>query len=471
LEKRLRAVRHGWAAAPEKATGSDPVITDFPSLTNWARRFQAAEFLPSRLARGTMWLTGAAVVWQGMTLVSWIVVARFIGKTSFGEFNMILNTVTMLGIFAGLGLGLTATKYVAELRETDKERTGRLVAFTTVMAFVSSGILSLLFYFSAPYLAASVLKAPHLVWELRISCGLLCFNALLGSQTGTLTGFEAFKSVAKVSLIRGLLIFPLVAGGAYWGGVRGALTGQVIAVMIAWLGNWILVRQETRRQGIVVSYHSLSREWPVLWKFALPSVLGGAIISPVMWAAQTLLVRQPHGYAEMGIFSAAYQWCLALIFLPKIIGQTVTPIMSNSLGLGKDDSVRQLLFQSLLIISLMVLLPALVIASFSPWIMAQYGESFREGWPTLIFCLVTAVFIGMATPVATILAASEKMWIGFLMNLGWAIVFLSITAGLLKWGALGLSISYALAYLAYTIWSGYVYVKFLKSGHQKLWLL
>src|ERR1022692_3038167 len=41
---------------------------------------------------------------------------------------MIQSTVGMLGIFAGLGLGITATKYVAELRSHDPERAGRIIA-------------------------------------------------------------------------------------------------------------------------------------------------------------------------------------------------------------------------------------------------------------------------------------------------------------------------------------------------------
>ncbi|NOZ40854.1 MAG: oligosaccharide flippase family protein [Planctomycetes bacterium] len=71
-----------------------------------------------------------AVISRGLMLVASILVARMLGKTVYGELGMIRSTVGMFGVFAGFGLGLTATKHVAEFRESDPERAGRIVGFT-----------------------------------------------------------------------------------------------------------------------------------------------------------------------------------------------------------------------------------------------------------------------------------------------------------------------------------------------------
>ena len=123
----------------------------------------------------------------------------------------------MFGIFAGLGLGLTTTKYVAELRATDSDRAGRIIGLPQPCA-ISGGLIALGLILFAPFLAVSILHAPHLVTELRIGSLLLFLNALNGVQTGTLAGFEAFKLIAKANLWQGLLTFPLEIGGVIeWG--------------------------------------------------------------------------------------------------------------------------------------------------------------------------------------------------------------------------------------------------------------
>src|SRR5216683_7526188 len=76
-----------------------------------------------RLARGAFWSLVGTVLSRGLGLAAGIFVARTLGKEGFGQFGIIRGTVEMFGIFAGFGLGLTATKYVAELRQTDRQRT------------------------------------------------------------------------------------------------------------------------------------------------------------------------------------------------------------------------------------------------------------------------------------------------------------------------------------------------------------
>jgi O-antigen/teichoic acid export membrane protein len=57
-----------------------------------------------------------------------------LGKTGYGELGMIQTTVGMFGVFAGFGLGVTATKHVAEFRRSDPARAGRIIGLSSVFA-------------------------------------------------------------------------------------------------------------------------------------------------------------------------------------------------------------------------------------------------------------------------------------------------------------------------------------------------
>ena len=74
---------------------------------------------------------------RGLTLASSVVAGRLLGTTGFGEIGMIQSTQGLFGIVAGAGLGLAATKFVAEFRSTDSAKTGRCATLATTIASVS----------------------------------------------------------------------------------------------------------------------------------------------------------------------------------------------------------------------------------------------------------------------------------------------------------------------------------------------
>jgi len=422
-----------------------------PILKRYTARIEASP-LGYRLAKGAFWSLTGSLISRGLGLISLILVARMLGKEGFGELGIIQNTVGMFGTFAGFGMGLTATKYIAEFKIKDPAKAGRIMSLSDLVAIITGGIISIALVVFAPWLAKNTLAAPHLSRYLQLSGGLLFLSALNGAQTGALAGFEAFKTIAQVSLWSGITAFPLMVGGVYIAGLEGAVWGLLASMGINWLLNHIALRTEARKAKIPFSYQGCMQEWKVVWTFSLPSVLTGAMVGPVNWACSAMLVNQPNGYAEMGIFNAANQWYAMLLFLPSLLGNIVLPVLSERLG---QNDTKQSLKTLILVIKINALLvmPFVLLASIaSPYIMSLYGESFRSGWSTLIVVLLTSGLLAIQTPVGQIIIASDRMWLGFAMNTGWALVFIAGTLLLIDTGSMGLATARMLSYIAHTIW-------------------
>ena len=406
-----------------------------------------------RLARGVFWSITGSVISRGLMLCATVLVARMLGKTGYGELGMIQSTVGMLGVFAGFGLGVTATKYVSEFCRSDPERAGRIIGLSGLFALGTGGIMALGLFIFAPWLAEHTINAPHLTGVLRVGALLLFVNALNGAQTGALAGFEAFQTIARVNLIIGLISFPVLVFGAYFGGLVGVVWALAINLCFNWLLNHLALRKEARRYGIPFSLRDCGREWSVLWKFSLPAVLAGSMVGPVNWVCSAILVNRHDGYEEMGIFNAANQWYALLLFLPGIFGSVVLPILSDQWG--QNNTRRSVKTMILAIkINLLTVIPLVLVASLvSPYIMSLYGEAFVEGWPTLVVVLITAGLLAIQEPVGQIIAASGKMWIGFAMNTGWGLVVITSTLLLVDYGALGLAIARMLSYIVHAVWT------------------
>jgi len=420
-----------------------------------------------RLAKGTLWSMAGAVISRGLMLCAMVLVARMLGKTVYGELGMIQSTVGMFGIFAGFGLGLTATKHVAEFRQKNPERAGRIIGLSWLVATVTGSLMALGLFIFAPWLAEHTINAPHLAVVLRIAALILFINALNGAQTGALSGFEAFKTIAYINLFVGLISFPILVGGAYFGGLTGAVLALAINLGVNCLLNHLALRKEFCRYKVPFTFRKCGRELSILWKFSLPAVLAGSLVGPVNWICNALLVNQPDGYGEMGIYSAANQWYAILLFLPGVLGSVVLPVLSERLG--QKDAKQSLKTMALAIkVNALFVLPLVLIVSIaSPYIMSLYGEGFRSGWPTLVVVLLTTGVLAVQTPVGQIIAASGKMWLGFAMNAGWALLFIVSTLLLIDLGSLGLATARLFSYIVHATWTFGFAIWMLRKGARK----
>lgn len=409
-----------------------------------------------RVAKGAFWSMAGAVISRGLMLIASIFVARMLGKTGFGELGMIQSTVGMFGVFAGFGLGMTATKYVAEFRRSNPARAGRIISLSALVAIGTGGLMALGLFIFSPWLAEHTINAPHLAGVLRISALVLFISALNGAQTGALAGLEAFKTIAYVNLFIGLISFPVLVGGVYFGGLTGAVWALVINLFFNWLLNHLALRKEARRYKIPLVYNDCGRELSVLWKFSLPAVLAGSMVVPAYWVCNAMLVNEPDGYGEMGIFNAANQWYTILLFLPGLLGQVALPILSSLSDESTSQQYRKVLKINLLMnisITLLTVFPLFLLAHL---IMSAYGPTFEHGARVFRVMAFSSVLTAANTIIAQAIISKGKMWIGFTFNFLWAIVLVLITSLLLYmgYGAYGLAWAILIAYLLHTIWQG-----------------
>lgn len=414
-------------------------------------QLQASE-VAYRLARGTFWVLLGMIVSRGLFLLSSILAARILGIQPFGELGIVRNTMEMLGVLAGLGLGVTTTKYVAEYRSACPRRAGHLIAIANLTACGMGGLLAIILVVTAPSLADAFLNAPDLAGPLRAAAPLLVLNALAGAQTGSLAGFEAFRQIARVNLWAGLASGLLLPVGAALGGVGGAIGGLTAAALLQCLLNRAALAATAAQSGVAITLRDSWRELYVLSKFSLPATLSSVLVAPVTWLCGSLLVQCPGGYREFAVFTAANQWFLVLTYVPAAVLAAILPILSS--GSLRHDAQRlgRFLRGAVAANAAIVVPAAMAGAALSPQIMQSYGPEFSLEGPTLVSVLMTAAVAALLQPVAQLIAATGRMWLGLAMNLGWALLFLLGTHLLLPWGGYGLAVARLAAYLVHSLW-------------------
>lgn len=409
--------------------------------------------LHTRYINGAVWSVLSAVASSGINLLAMIVLARILGKESYGQLAVIQSTLVMAGVFAGIGLSSTATRYVAELRKSAPARLGNLLYLLERITAYVAAALTLLITLCSSNLASDVLGEDSIGPLLAFAVISVFFASLDSLYKGILLGLEEIKTFAIASSIGSLLTAPiLIIGGITYG-----LVGVTCAISVGALLQFAISRYFTYKRlmahQISIRKNADSSEWQALKDFALPSFLAGLLYPFVYWISNVLLVRTSHGFAEMALLGIAMQWYNAIMFLPNYGGRIVLPILT-SIHVDQKNSDIVAVIKLGVIANLLVTIPvSLGVVLLSKIIMTTYGSSFIEGWPVLaLAALIAAIVVGIA-PVGQYLAAVNRMWVGLVMNFAWALVFLLSTVVLVPFGAIGILGSFGIAYVAHGLWS------------------
>ncbi len=391
-------------------------------LHKFYQRIEASP-LGYRLAKGAFWSLAGSLISRGLGLLSAILVGRMLGKQEYGELGIIQNTIGMFGTLAGFGMGLTANKYVAEFKRTDPARAGRIIALASATAWISSGIMAVVLVACGPWLAAKTLAAPQLGGLLQIGALLLLFSGVNGAQTGALSGFEAFKRIAQINLISGLLTFPLMVIGAWKWGVTGAVWGLIGSQLANCVMCFFAVRVESTRCQISPHYAGCFSDLRLFWSFSLPAVLTGIVGNLVSWGASALVVNQAGGYGDMGIYNAA----LRVKLLPEaFLGMLVAPmlpILSESFGKGDRSTFQRTLLFNFVLATLIIVPVSLVQTAAPALTMMPFGAEYQGRLVIVQWLMLQAVLYALMFPMSNILISMGAMWFNWIVVVLYSLIF------------------------------------------------
>jgi O-antigen/teichoic acid export membrane protein len=349
-------------------------------------------------------------------MVANVACARLLGVSRFGELAIVLSTVNLFTTLVAGGLTMTATKFVAEHRDTDPHSAGKVIGLSTATSFVS-GMAPMAFILPlAPWLSRVVLKASGLSSALILGGVVMFFGALNGSQIGALSGFESFKQIALGSLIRGIGTFLFVTFGALLGGIAGALLGYIATGAATFLFYQRIIRRECALRRIRISYSFDRNDLRLLWRFTLPVLLTSLSFSPALWWSNILLARAS-GYSEAGVFNAVFQWSMFIGFFSSAVSNTALPMLSSIRAERDVTKYKRCLAINFLMAAVPAIVMAVPVAMGARFIVALYGPAFEHGAAALVLISIASVISASNTTVGYAIWSLDATTSGVLLAL------------------------------------------------------
>lgn len=387
--------------------------------------------------KNIVWNIAGTIGSKFFVMIAAVLIARILGADKNGEFSMINNTIGMFSTIAALGLGTTATKFIAEFKGNEKKRCGKIMALTSLLALASSLFIVFFLVFYSDWIAKVALNNEGLSLGVRISSLMLFFNTLNTIQFSTLSGLEDFKTLARVSIFQGLISLPIFVLLTIFNGVNGLIFGYGLVGFISWLLMRFRIKNLCKSIDVRPNYRECLQEYRILVKFAIPSLLMNILVIPVTWLGNTMVINDVGGYYELGVFNAANQWKMAITLLPTAIGNVILPyLISNSNDERMEDINIMLSWVIVTAISSAVIVTSCIITLL-------YGNNypFVELNASIILICLTCMLLSFKEGISRNLIRFNYMWFGFFSNFTWGISYLVLIFLLKQYGAIGISLS------------------------------
>lgn len=332
-----------------------------------------------------------------------------LGSSIFGEYGAIKNTLVSIAIFSTFGLGYTATKYVAELKNRNQIGIKGFIRKSLIITLIISFIFCIVTIIFSNYISLEVLKAPNLSTILRYVAVWIVFNALTTLQIGILSGLGMYKEMARINTYVGIVTFLLSILLTYFFGFDGA----ILALLIAQIYNWYLYYKSLNNSYSDGFDSSVEVSYLDILRFCTPIAMQEMVYSFSSWLSYLILIHHA-SYSEFGIYSASLQWSSLVLFIPGVLRNVILSNLSKS-NVDTEDS--KILKQMILINLFCTILSIIIIMLAQNIILTIYGRSFLELKNVLLLALLTTIFISVSNIYTQAYMSKGKNWLMFFFRL------------------------------------------------------
>lgn len=407
-------------------------------------RGKLANFYYTDLFGSSAWAAVGDSVSRGLFLVAFILCSRLMPSYDYGQLSLIRTTILTFVTFAGLGMGMTANRYIAEHLVADKWFVGLLIGGSNFAAAVLGTIVAIGIWGFAPYIGAGWLKDPLIVDYLRWCAPIVLLASILGTQIGVMQGFGAYRQLAAVGSIQGVVAILALPTGAALAGIDGAILGILTYNLVGVILLSVTIRKHLRIHGVVVRLQPLGQLVPILLKFSLPAALGGLAIAPFKWFAEVQLARSG-GFDELAVFGAAMLLTSLLLSLVSTMNAPLITYFTRKAAQPGDDRSHLNLFGTWYAF-LLIAIPLLVWPSLGA---LPFDASYRtDKFQVVMLGLLTYVGLMLFhAGIVRLMILRGNLWLTVSTTLVEGAVLIAGAIALSDQGAVGLVIAYVFSYV------------------------
>jgi O-antigen/teichoic acid export membrane protein len=389
-------------------TLSNPEI-DLPTLPPPAQKRASSN--ARVIGRNFIFMGLEVVITLVCTLLTTVVIARVIGPTRLGYFNLIFWLTSITCSVGSLGIPLTTFKYMGEFLGGGKKELARAVFFynlwaQTAIASVLTviGMIVVFTLVDPAYRACAILLVlsmiPNMITFVPSQANSAAEDAALNTR-GAFVGAIIYVVAVAASLLLGWNLIGIAAG------VLAYRSAELVVKTIPVLRSMKSVRQVPLPRDIrkrMFSFSGLST--------------GLMILQIVIWDRSDIIflkLLQPD-IRQLAFFSVCFSVADRLLRMPQTFANALSATQMAEYGRDKDRLFRMTskAFTYVLLGALPILIGLACIGG--PFVRVMYGSQYLPAIPVFIVVALLSIPRAILTPAQTLLYSAEDL--GFVLKWG-----------------------------------------------------
>jgi len=325
--------------------------------------------MATNLARSAFWITISEIIFNLAGFIIHSIVGRILGPADYGRFGIVVTLTTMVIMLIGNGIPTAMSKYISEIYDTNIPLVKVIKRQTIILQTILIGIITIIFYFSAPLLAGA-LGDPTLTPLFRLSTLIIPLFAAASFYFSYYTGLHRFGIQSFLKISRSLFRIIFIIGFAYFFSLKGSISGYIAApasvFLLAFLIDKFKVSKELRapeaQPAKSLPDASLTFRWQKLlnyaWQIILFFLAYELLISIDLYLVKGIL----HDDYLTGIYNAS----LTIGRIPYYVFYALTvillPVISKATAENDHKKASEIINSSLRLM-LVLLVPMIILMS------------------------------------------------------------------------------------------------------------
>lgn len=268
--------------------------------------------------KNALYLGAAEVVSKTLQFVVMLYAARLLSQEHFGKFSFALSLSLIAIVLADLGINTLL------IREISRNRA--MAGKYFVNAFFIKVALSIVTYFVI-VAALNILGYPqdtrkivYIIWLFTI---LSTFTELFYSifRAFEMMHYDAFLKILRMALLAFAGLYVLFKGYGVFLFCAMFVLVEIIVVLIASL---MALSRFIKLRAVKIDFSFMASIFRKALPFGLAFVFGS-----IYFYIGSVMLSKIRGDVEVAIYSAAYNFALAVLFIPTVYTNAIYPVLSR----------------------------------------------------------------------------------------------------------------------------------------------
>jgi len=330
--------------------------------------------------------------------------AACLGPAGIGLMGTYVTITTMATALAGLGIGRSGVRQIAEAAGTgDSTKVARSIVALRRTAIILGAIGAVFLLLLSRSISNVTFKSPHYALPIAVLAATVFIGTVSAGQTAVVLGMRRIADLSRLNVLTGLLSTLVAIPLVFWLGQRAIVPFLVGLSLVTILCSWWYARK-VRVQSPKMSWRGTWTECHGMLKIGMAFLVNGVLLALVAYIIRVLIIRGL-GVEAAGQYQAAFTMAgLYVGFVQQAAGADFFPRLTAVAG--NHVSFNRLVNEQSEVALLLVGPGILLTLAFAPLLIyVFYGTSFKPAI-ALLRCFALGSLLGvMYSPIGYVLLA------------------------------------------------------------------